>query len=522
MKNIDLAKLTSEDQIYQNLSAPRLVEEALKRKEGFLASNGAFCVFTGKYTGRSPNDKFIVDEPSVHSDIWWGNNRPIHKENFEKLLNRLLAYLQNRDLFVFNGFAGADKDYRVPIRFINEYAYQNLFARQMFIIPTKAELENHDPELTVICAPGFKADPEIDKTNSEAFIIISFEKKLVIIGGSQYAGEIKKSVFSVLNYLMPKAGVLSMHCSANMGKDKSTALFFGLSGTGKTTLSADPDRFLIGDDQHGWSENGIFNFEGGCYAKCINLSEEKEPEIYNAIKFGAVLENVVCDKRDQTPDYDDGSITENTRAAYPVEYIPGAVIPGIGGHPNTVIFLTADAFGVLPPIARLTKEQAMYYFISGYTSKLAGTERGITEPQATFSSCFGAPFLPLSPMVYAKLLGDKIERHDVNVFLVNTGWTGGPYGVGERMDLPYTRAMVKAALEGTLDTVEFEKEPFFGLMIPKTCPDVPAKVLNPKNTWDDKAAYDKAAKNLAKSFVENMKKFSGISEEVLQAGPKID
>lgn len=522
MKNIDLTKLTSKNQIYQNLSAACLVEEALKRKEGFFASNGAFSVFTGKYTGRSPNDKFIVDEPSVHSDIWWGNNRPIHKENFEKLLNRLLAYLQNRDLFVFDGFAGADKDYQLPIRFINEYAYQNLFAQQMFIPPTPEELETYVPELTVICAPGFKADPEIDKTNSEAFIVISFEKKLVIIGGTQYAGEIKKSVFSVLNYLMPKAGVLSMHCSANMGKDKSTALFFGLSGTGKTTLSADPDRFLIGDDQHGWSDNGIFNFEGGCYAKCINLSKEKEPEIYNAIKFGAVLENVVCDKKDRTPDYNDGSITENTRAAYPVEHIPGAVIPGIGNHPNTVIFLTADAFGVLPPIAKLTKEQAMYYFISGYTSKLAGTERGITKPQATFSSCFGAPFLPLSPMVYAKLLGEKIEKHNVNVFLVNTGWTGGPYGVGQRMDLPYTRAMVKAALEGTLDSVEFEEEPFFGLMIPKTCPDVPTEVLNPKNTWDDKNEYDKSAKHLAKSFVENMKKFAGISQEVLQAGPKID
>lgn len=522
MKNLDLTNLTNKNRIYQNLSAPRLVEEALKRKEGFLASNGAFNVTTGKYTGRSPHDKFIVDEPSVHSDIWWGNNAPIHKDNFEKLYYRLLAYLQNRDLFVFNGFAGADKDYRLPIRFINEYAYQNLFVRQMFIVPTKEELENHKPEFTVICAPGFKADPDIDKTNSEAFIIVSFEKKLVIIGGSQYAGEIKKSVFSVLNYLMPKAGVLSMHCSANMGKDKSTALFFGLSGTGKTTLSADPDRFLIGDDQHGWSENGVFNFEGGCYAKCINLSKEEEPEIYNAIKFGSVLENVICDERYKVPDYDDNSLTENTRAAYPVEYIPGAVIPGVGGHPSTIIFLTADAFGVLPPISKLTKEQAMYYFISGYTSKLAGTERGITEPQATFSSCFGAPFLPLSPMVYAKLLGDKIERHNVDVFLVNTGWTGGSYGVGKRMDLPYTRAMVKAAFDGTLDEEGFEEEPFFGLMIPKSCPNVPQEVLNPKNTWEDKDSYDETAKLLAKKFIENMKKFPGISEEVIQAGPKLD
>lgn len=511
-----------EKRIYKNLSAPQLLEEASKRGEGYFASNGAFNVFTGKYTGRSPGDKFIVDEPSVHNEIWWGNNKPFHKENFDRLYNRLLAYLQNRDIFVFDGYAGADPEYCVPIRFINEYAYQNLFARQLFIVPTKEELENYEAEYTVICAPGFHADPEIDKTNSEAFIIVSFEKKLIIIGGSQYAGEIKKSVFSTLNYIMPKAGVLSMHCSANMGKDKSTALFFGLSGTGKTTLSADPDRFLIGDDQHGWSDKGIFNFEGGCYAKCIDLDEEKEPEIYNAIKFGAIMENVVCDEETREPDYYDSSITENTRAGYPVEYIPGAVIPGVGGHPSTVIFLTADAFGVLPPIAKLSKEQAMYYFISGYTSKLAGTERGITEPQATFSSCFGAPFLPLSPMAYAKLLGEKIEKHNSDVYLVNTGWSGGSYGVGKRMDLKYTRAMVKAALDGILHDVEYEKEPFFGLMIPKTCPDVPTEVLNPKNTWEDKAEYDKVAKKLAKSFVENMKKFSDVAKEVIESGPKVD
>ena len=380
--------------VYKNLSVPRLVEEALKRGEGSLTDTGALNVFTGKYTGRSPNDKFIVDEPSVHDKIWWGNNKPIQKENFEGLLKRLLAYLQNRDIFVFDGFAGADPKYRLPIRVINEYAYQNLFCRQLFIVPTEEELKNHEPGFTVICAPGFKADPETDKVNSEAFIIISFEKKLIIIGGTQYAGEMKKSVFSVLNYLMPEAGVLSMHCSANVGKDGSTALFFGLSGTGKTTLSADPHRYLIGDDEHGWSDDGIFNFEGGCYAKCINLTREKEPQIYDAIKFGTVLENVIIDENTRVPDYFSDEVTENTRAAYPVEYIPGAVIPGVGGHPKTVVFLTADAFGVLPPIAKLTREQAMYYFISGYTSKLAGTERGITEPQATFSSCFGALFCP--------------------------------------------------------------------------------------------------------------------------------
>ena len=506
--------------VYKNLSVPSLVEEALKRGEGFLVDNGAFNVFTGKYTGRSPNDKFIVDEPSVHDKIWWGNNTPIEQENFENLLKQLLAYLQNRDIFVFDGFAGADPKYRLPIRVINEYAYQNLFCRQLFIVPSEEELKNHEPGFTVICAPGFKADPETDKVNSEAFIIISFERKLIIIGGTQYAGEMKKSVFSVLNYLMPEAGVLSMHCSANVGEDGSTALFFGLSGTGKTTLSADPHRFLIGDDEHGWSDDGIFNFEGGCYAKCINLTREKEPQIYDAIKFGTVLENVIVDEDTRIPDYSSDKVTENTRAAYPVEYIPGAVIPGVGGHPKTVVFLTADAFGVLPPIAKLSREQAMYYFISGYTSKLAGTERGITEPQATFSSCFGAPFLPLSPMVYAKLLGEKIEKHDANVFLVNTGWTGGPYGVGKRMDLGYTRAMIRAALEGKLDSVEYEKDPIFGLMIPKSCPDVPSDILNPKNTWSDKEAYDKAAINLAESFAKNIAKFSGIAPEVLAAGPK--
>ncbi|WP_422448455.1 phosphoenolpyruvate carboxykinase (ATP) [Thermoanaerobacterium sp. DL9XJH110] len=517
---MDIAGLSNLKQVYRNLPVSRLVEEALKRKEGVLTESGAFNVYTGKYTGRSPNDKFIVDEPSVHDDIWWDNNKPFPVEKFENLLNRLKAYLQNREVFVFDGFVGADPRFRLPIRVINEYAYQNLFAHQLFIRPTEEELKTHEPGFTVICAPGFKADPKMDGTASEAFIIISFEKKLVIIGGSQYAGEIKKSVFSVMNYLMPRAGVLSMHCSANMGRDRSTALFFGLSGTGKTTLSADPERFLIGDDEHGWSDEGIFNFEGGCYAKCINLSEEKEPQIYNAIKFGAVLENVVYDEETRKLNYDSDKITENTRAAYPVDFIPGAVIPGVGGHPKTVVFLTADAFGVLPPIAKLSKEQAMYYFISGYTSKLAGTERGITEPQATFSSCFGAPFLPLSPMVYAGLLGEKIQKHSAGVFLVNTGWTGGPYGVGRRMDLKYTRAMIKAALNGELENVSYERDPIFGLMIPKTCPDVPENILNPRNTWQDKNAYDETARKLASSFAKNIGKFSGIAPEVLAAGPK--
>lgn len=522
MEKLDSIGLINAKNIYKNLSPTRLVEESLSREEGILTSTGALNVYTGKYTGRSPNDKFIVDEPSVHNKIWWGNNQAISESDFDSLLKQLLAYLQNRDIFVFDGFAGADPKYRLPIRVINEFAYQNLFCRQLFIVPTDEELKTHEPEFTVISAPGFEANPKINKVNSEAFIVISFEKKMVIIGGTKYAGEIKKSVFSVMNYLMPQQGILSMHCSANVGKDGSTALFFGLSGTGKTTLSADPNRFLIGDDEHGWTENGIFNFEGGCYAKCINLTREKEPQIYDAIKFGAVLENVVVDENTRIPDYSSDKITENTRAAYPVEFIPGAVIPGIGGHPKTVVFLTADAFGVLPPISKLSKEQAMYYFISGYTSKLAGTERGITEPQATFSSCFGAPFLPLPPMVYAKLLGEKIEKHGSEVFLVNTGWTGGAYGVGQRMNLKYTRAMINAALDGKLESVEYEKDPIFGLMMPKVCPDVPSEILNPINTWKDKDAYVATAKRLAESFAKNIKKFSGIAPEIAAAGPKVD
>lgn len=456
--------ITNTKQVYRNLSVPRLVEQSLERGEVSLAETGAINVFTGKYTGRSPEDKFIVNEPATSGDIWWDNNKPYSSENFDMLYNRLTSYLQNRNLFIFDGFVGADPDYRLPIRVINEYAYQNLFSRQLFIRPVREELKNFIPGFTIICAPGFKAIPDVDATNSEAFIIISFSKKVVIIGGSQYSGEIKKSVFTVMNYLMPKAGVLPMHCAANM-ESNNTALFFGLSGTGKTTLSADPDRFLIGDDEHGWSERGIFNFEGGCYAKCIKLSAEKEPQIYNAIKFGAVMENVVLSEEGK-PDFDSNKITENTRAAYPIDHIPGAVIPGLGCHPKSIIFLTADAFGVLPPIAKLSMPQAMYYFISGYTSKLAGTERGITEPQATFSSCFGAPFLPLSPMVYANLLGKNIEKHNSNVFLVNTGWSGGPYGIGNRIDLNYTRLMIKATLNEDLSCSDYEQDPIFKLMIP--------------------------------------------------------
>lgn len=519
MQELKIQGLTNPGNIYYNMSVPVLVEESIKRKEGFLASNGALNVRTGKYTGRSPSDKFIVDEPEVHNKIWWDNNKAMSPDIFDRLYKRLLAYLQKRDLFVFDGFVGADPAYRLPIRVVNEYAYQNLFAHQLFLRPTSEELEGHIPEFTIISAPGFNAIPDIDGTNSEAFIVINFTKKLIIIGGTMYAGEIKKSVFSVMNYLLPMKGVLPMHCSANLGSDGSTALFFGLSGTGKTTLSADPNRRLIGDDEHGWSDKGIFNFEGGCYAKCINLSVEKEPQIYNAIKFGTVLENVVLDENTRIPDYDSDSVTENTRAAYPVDYIPGAVIPGTGGHPKAVIFLTADAFGVLPPVAKLTKEQAMYHFISGYTSKLAGTERGITEPQATFSTCFAAPFLPLSPMNYAKLLGEKIEKYNVPVYLVNTGWTGGPYGIGKRMHLPYTRAMVSAAVSGELENVSYTQHPIFNILVPDSCPGVPSEILNPRNTWQDKYAYDETAKKLAGNFIKNFEKYTDVSEEIKAAGP---
>lgn len=516
--------LTNFGKVYRNLSAPLLVEHALSRGEGELASNGALNVLTGKYTGRSPDDKFIVDEPSIHDEIMWGKvNKPMTPEAFDALYKRLLAYLQAKDLYVFDGFVGNDLKFRLPIRIVNELAYQNLFVRNMFVRPTEEELASIDPEFTCICAPGFKAVPEVDGTHSEAFIVVSFERKLVIIGGSGYAGEIKKSMFSVMNFLLPNKGGLPMHCSCNIGKDGDVALFFGLSGTGKTTLSTDPERALVGDDEHGWSDAGVFNFEGGCYAKTIRLSKEGEPEIYNAIRFGSILENVVLCDGTREPDYDDARYTENTRVAYPIDYIPGAVIPGVVGHPKTVIFLTADAFGVLPPIAKLTKEEAMYHFLSGYTSKLAGTERGITDPVATFSTCFGAPFLPHDPMIYAELLGKKITEHNTNVFLVNTGWVGGRAGEVKRMKLSYTRAMVRAAINGDLDNVEYVEDPIFKVLVPTEIPnsDVPAEVLNPKNAWKDKEAYEKYAKELASRFAENFKQFTSATEEVKNAGPRV-
>lgn len=503
--------------VYHNLTTAELVEMALARQEGVLTSSGALRVTTGKYTGRSPNDKFIVDCPAVHSDINWSNNKPFDVHKFIQLYNRMMAYTQSREVFVFDGFAGTGKD-RIGVRFVNEFAWQNLFVHQLFIRPGDQEVH---ADFKVICMPGFKAVPEIDGTNSEAFIVLNFERRIVLIGGTHYAGEMKKSIFTVMNYILPKKNVLSMHCSANLGEKGDTALFFGLSGTGKTTLSADPARRLIGDDEHGWNNSGIFNIEGGCYAKCIRLRRETEPQIWDAIRFGAVVENAALDLNTRLVDFDSETITENTRAAYPVDYIPGAVIPGAGGHPKTVVFLTADAFGVLPPVAKLSKEQAMYHFLSGYTSKLAGTERGITEPEATFSSCFGAPFLPLSPIVYAKLLGEKLEKHNTNVFLINTGWSGGPYGVGNRMSLPYTRAIVTAAIEGQLDNVGYELDPIFNVYVPTECPGVPANVLKPRDTWADKQAYDCAAHSLAQLFVKNSAKFGGdVPPEILAAGPK--
>lgn len=512
--------------VYRNLTPAQLTEAALARGEGKLSNTGALVVTTGKYTGRSPKDKFIVDTPAVHDDIAWGSvNVPIEKEKFNAIKAKVVAYLQNREIFLFDGMAGADSVCTRKFRIVNELASQNLFIRDLLIRPTAEELANYgEPDFTIIAAPGFKCVPEIDGVNSEAAIMVDYEEKLVVICGSQYSGEIKKSVFSVMNYLMPKEGVLPMHCSANMDPEtQETAVFFGLSGTGKTTLSADPNRKLIGDDEHGWSDRGIFNFEGGCYAKCIDLTEENEPEIYNAIKFGSLVENVVMDEETREFDFTDDSLTENTRVGYPVDFISNAQVPGVGGIPKVVIFLTADAFGVLPPIARLDQDAAMYHFVTGFTSKLAGTERGITEPQPTFSTLFGEPFMPMEPSVYANMLGERIQKYNTKVYLVNTGWTGGPYGVGSRMKLKYTRAMVTAALNGSFDNVEYKHDDVFNLDIPQSCPDVPSEIMNPRDTWANKDAYDAQAKKLAKMFQENFeKKYPNMPENIKAAGPKAE
>jgi phosphoenolpyruvate carboxykinase (ATP) len=504
-----------------NLSAPALMDEAIRRGEGTLTDKGALVVRTGKYTGRSPEDKYIDAGELTDNEIDWGKvNKPFDPQKFDNLFGRVLAHIGGRDLFVYDGFAGANPEHRLPVRVITEMAWHNLFARNLFIKPTAEELASFNPEFTIVDVGQFHAVPEFDGTGSETFIILDFAKKLVLIGGTEYAGEIKKSAFTILNYILPHKGVMPMHCSANIGKSGDVAVFFGLSGTGKTTLSADPERSLIGDDEHGWSDEGIFNFEGGCYAKCIHLSEKTEPEIYSAVRFGTVLENVVVDRNTKAPDYDDARLTENTRAAYPLTYIPNSVIPSVGGHPSTILFLTADAFGVLPPVAKLTKEQAMYHFLSGYTSKLAGTERGITTPQTTFSTCFGAPFMPLHPTRYAELLGERLEKHGAKCYLVNTGWTGGKYGVGKRMDLPTTRQILRSILTGELENTEFTPDPVFGFLIPKEVPGVPTHLLQPRKTWPNAAEYDEAADDLAARFVANFEKFSKVAPEIRNAGPK--
>jgi phosphoenolpyruvate carboxykinase (ATP) len=504
-----LSQLTSfginPSKVHRNLGVDEMVALAVKRKEGVVNSTGSLSVNTGKYTGRSPDDRFIVYDDKTH--------------DFEKLFEKMKNFVDNKELFVFDGFVGADPETRLPIRVINDHVWQNMFSSNLFIRPTNDELKDHDPEFTILCINDFTAVPEIDGTRTDVFILIDLTRKIVLIGGTEYAGEMKKSMFGVMNFLLPDRNIFPMHCSANIGEKGDTALFFGLSGTGKTTLSADPNRKLIGDDEHGWSDNGTFNFEGGCYAKCINLSQEAEPEIWNAIKPGALLENVVLN--DNVPDYDDNTLTENTRVGYPLDFIPGAVIPSVGGNPRVIVFLTADAMGVLPPVSRLTKEAAMYHFMSGYTSKLAGTERGIKEPKSVFSQCFGAPFMPRPASVYAKLLGDKINQHNTVVYLVNTGWSGGPYGVGTRIKIKYSRAMVTAAISGALDIVKYRHDDLFNLDIPTEVDGVPSEILDPKNTWNDKDSYDISAKKLAQMFVENFKKFENVSPEIIDAGPKI-
>jgi phosphoenolpyruvate carboxykinase (ATP) len=508
-------------QFHANLSVAELTEEAVKRGEAQLADTGALMASTGQYTGRSPKDKFLVDDDETHSRVDWGKtNQPLRPEKFDGLLDRMTAFAAGRELFVFDGFAGADPQTRLAIRIITQYAWHSQFAHQLFIRPTPAELTHFEAQFTLLDLPDFHADPIQDGVRSETVIALDLTRKMGLICGTEYAGEIKKSVFTVMNYLLPQSDILPMHCSANVGADGSAALFFGLSGTGKTTLSADPNRRLIGDDEHGWSDSGVFNFEGGCYAKCVKLSRTGEPEIWDAIRFGTVLENVVLDAQTRTADYDNTSLTENTRAAYPITAIPNTLIPGIGGHPKTILFLTADAFGVLPPISRLTREQTLYHFLSGYTSKLAGTERGVTEPEPNFSACFGAPFWPLPPTHYAEMLGRKLAEHDADCYLVNTGWIGGPYGTGHRIALDQTRALVHAALRGDLCDAPTVSDPVFGLHIPLHVPGVPDDLLQPRATWANPQDYDRAAAALAARFHENFTRFPQVSEAIKAAGPK--
>lgn len=514
--------LSTSDNVYLNLSPAALVEHAIRRGEGKLAANGALLIDKNNGTrfGRSPSDRFIVQTPGTE-DVWWGEiNRPFPEENWKKLLQASKDYLSKKDAFVFDGFAGASPDYRLQVRVVAEQAWHALFATTLFIRADDKKSLKETPDFTVINVANMNpGDYKSYGLKSEVFILVNFSEKIVLIGGSHYGGEIKKSIFAVMNYLLPKKGVFPMHCSANIGTNGDTALFFGLSGTGKTTLSADPERRLIGDDEHGWHNGGIFNFEGGCYAKCIKLSREAEPQIFDAIRFGSILENVVVDEN-RVPDYDSDAITENTRATYPTSHIDNCVQEGVGGHPKNVFFLAADAFGVLPPIARLTPDQAMYHFLSGYTAKLAGTESGITEPTTTFSACFGAPFMVLHPFTYAKLLGECMQKHGTRLWLVNTGWSGGSYGTGSRMKIKYTRALLKAALDGSLDHVKFAADPVFGIEVPQACPGVPEEILSPRNTWKNGTDYDKTAANLAEQFNNNFQKYASQSTaEVCNAGP---
>ena len=511
--------------VHTNLPTAILYEHVIRRAEGLVAAEGPLVCRTGPHTGRSPNDKFVVDEASSSANVWWGKvNRPLQATHYDALRADLVAHLGQQELFVQDLYAGADPAYRLSVRFVQELAWHNLFIRNLFIVPSAADLARFQPGYTVLCAPSFKADPARHGTRSEVVIALNLARREILIGGTSYAGENKKSIFSVLNYVLPLQGVLSMHCSANIGPSGDTALFFGLSGTGKTTLSSDPERRLIGDDEHGWSDRGVFNFEGGCYAKMIKLSAEAEPQIFATTRrFGTVLENVVLDPITRTPDFNDASLTENTRGAYPIEFIDNAVPEGMGGHPANIVMLTADAYGVLPPIARLSAEGAMYHYLSGYTAKVAGTEKGVTEPSATFSTCFGAPFLPLNPNVYAQQLGEQIARHHVRVWLVNTGWTGGPYGVGSRMKIAYTRAMIRAALAGELDKVAYRRHPVFNVDVPVSVPNVPDGVLDPRGTWADDAAYDAQATKLARMFIENFKTFEAdVDARVVAAGPTVE
>lgn len=524
-KNLLKLGIKNTENIHYQLSPEELVQDTLRLGDGVLSNTGALVIRTGEFTGRSPKDKFIVKDNTTANSVHWNDfNLPVDQKYFDIVHKKMIAWFENLpELWVRDCYACADPRYKINIRVITEKPWNNLFAYNMFLRPTEEELETFTPDWHILSAPELKLDPVECGTRQHNAAIVSFKHKMILIAGTGYTGEMKKGIFTILNYILPhEKNVLSMHCSANMGDDGDTAIFFGLSGTGKTTLSADPDRKLIGDDEHGWTGDNIFNFEGGCYAKTINLTEEKEPEIFNAIRPGALVENINFFPGTNKINFDDASITENTRVSYPLDFISNAMEPSIGGLPRNIFFLTCDAFGVLPPVSKLTPGQAMYQFISGYTAKVAGTEAGVTEPKSTFSACFGAPFLPLHPGKYAEMLGQKMQEHKVNVWMINTGWTGGPYGIGNRMKLKYTRAMITAALEGKLNNAEFEMHPVFGMAIPRECPDVPADILNPQNTWTDKAAYDEKAKYLAGLFIKNFEKYKdGVTAEVLAAAPKV-